>query len=88
MKWPTDRKDITSYFGVRNDPTNTSVKENHGAIDISVPIGSNVYATEAGTVIIARYSETAGNYVAIDHGMDILQNICITVHLKYQKGIK
>lgn len=68
MKWPTDRKDITSYFGVRNDPTNTSVKENHGAIDISVPTGSNVYATEAGTVIIARYSETAGNYVAIDHG--------------------
>ena len=37
MKWPTDSTNITSYFGVRNDPTNTSVTENHGAIDISVP---------------------------------------------------
>lgn len=69
MKWPTDSTNITSYFGVRKDPTNTSVSENHGAIDISVPTGSNVYATEAGTVITARYgSATAGNYVEIDHG--------------------
>lgn len=88
MKWPTDRKDITSYFGVRNDPTNTSVKENHGAIDISVPTGSNVYATEAGTVIIARYSETAGNYVAIDHGNGYITKYMHNSSLLVKKGDK
>lgn len=88
MKWPTDSTNITSYFGVRNDPTNTSVTENHGAIDISVPTGSNVYATEAGTVIIARYSETAGYYVAIDHGNGYITKYMHNSSLKVSKGDK
>lgn len=68
MKWPTDGTTITSWFGPRNDPMGSGGTENHGAIDIAVPTGTNVYATEAGTVITASMCGTAGNMVAIDHG--------------------
>ena len=89
MKWPVDSTKITSYFGVRNDPTNTSVTENHGAIDISVPTGANVYATEAGTVITARYgSPTAGNYVEIDHGNGYISRYLHNSSLKVNVGDK
>ena len=89
MKWPVDSTNITSYFGVRNDPTNTSVTENHGAIDISVPTGANVYATEAGTVITARYgSPTAGNYVEIDHGNGYISRYLHNSELKVNVGDK
>lgn len=89
MKWPVDSTNITSYFGPRNDPTNTSVTENHGAIDISVPTGANVYATEAGTVITARYgSETAGNYVEIDHGNGYISRYLHNSELKVKVGDK
>lgn len=89
MKWPVDSTKITSYFGVRNDPTNTSVTENHGAIDISVPTGASVYATEAGTVITARYgSPTAGNYVEIDHGNGYISRYLHNSSLKVNVGDK
>lgn len=89
MKWPVDSTKITSYFGVRNDPTNTSVTENHGAIDISVPTGANVYATEAGTVITARYgSPTAGNYIEIDHGNGYISRYLHNSSLKVNVGDK
>ena len=89
MKWPVDSTNITSYFGIRNDPTNKSVTENHGAIDISVPTGANVYATEAGTVITARYgSPTAGNYVEIDHGNGYISRYLHNSELKVNVGDK
>ena len=89
MKWPTDGTNITSYFGVRNDPTNTSVTENHGAIDIAVPTGTPIYATEAGTVITARYnSPTAGNYVEIDHGNGYISRYLHNSALKVSVGDK
>lgn len=68
MKWPTDGTNITSYFGLRNDVWGGSEKDNHGGIDIAVAKGTNVYATEAGTVITASMCGDAGNLVTIDHG--------------------
>lgn len=67
MKWPTDGTTITSYFGLRNAPT-TGASTDHGGIDIGVSTGTNVYATEAGTVTYAAMCGTAGNLVTIDHG--------------------
>ncbi|MCD7825650.1 MAG: peptidoglycan DD-metalloendopeptidase family protein [Clostridiaceae bacterium] len=58
---------ITSYFGYRVAPTE-GASTYHKGIDISVPTGTKVLATKAGTVVTASYSASAGNYVAISHG--------------------
>lgn len=49
MKWPTDGTTITSEFGPREAPTEDASTD-HKGIDISVSEGTNVYATEDGTV--------------------------------------
>lgn len=67
MCWPTDGTTITSPFGPRNSPT-AGASSNHQGIDIGVPTGTNIYACESGTVTTANYSNSAGNWVIIDHG--------------------
>lgn len=56
----------SSYFGeVRQgigDPTP------HKGHDYAAPAGTPIYAAAAGTVIIAGYSASAGNWVVISHG--------------------
>lgn len=41
---------------------------NHKGIDIGASSGSPIVAAAAGTVTVSTYSESAGNYVTIDHG--------------------
>lgn len=66
--WPlTASGRISSYFGYRNSPT-AGASSYHKGIDISVPVGTGVLASKAGTVVTATYSSSAGNYVAISHG--------------------
>lgn len=67
--WPTDPSctRITSGFGPRNAPT-AGASTYHQGIDISVPIGTPVYASKAGTVIKATNGTKEGNYIMIDHG--------------------
>lgn len=67
LYWPTDSTTITSEFGLRERPTPTA-STNHAGIDIGVPESTNVYATEAGTVITAAFNDSEGNYIEIDHG--------------------
>ena len=40
----------------------------HNGIDFAAPIGTPAYAAADGTVTVARYSSSAGNYVVINHG--------------------
>lgn len=68
--WPTTSTRITSYFGLRNAPT-AGASTNHGAIDIGVPIGSEVYATAGGTVTFAGQASGYGYVIYIDHGNGI-----------------
>lgn len=63
MKWPTDGTNITSKFGDTEGRTG-----GHKGIDIGVPQGTKVYACEAGKVETSGWSETAGNWIIIDHG--------------------
>lgn len=56
----------SSYFGeVRKGIGDTRP---HKGNDYAAPSGTPVYAAAAGTVIIAGYSNSAGNWVVIDHG--------------------
>ena len=67
LYWPTDGTNISSEFGLRDSPT-AGASSDHRGIDIGVPTGTNVYACEAGTVTTAGWSDSAGNWVVIDHG--------------------
>lgn len=66
--WPCPSSGrITSGFGERSSPTE-GASTNHQGIDIGAGTGSDVLAAASGTVTIATYSYSAGNYVMISHG--------------------
>lgn len=85
MKWPTDGTNITSEFGLRSQPTQ-GASTNHRGIDIGVPVGTNVYACESGKVTIASESQTAGNWVVIDHGNGYVSKYMHNSELKVSVG--
>ena len=62
---------ITSYFGYRNAPT-AGASSNHPAIDIAVPEGTRVSASDGGTVVATGWSGGYGNIVQIDHGNGVV----------------
>jgi murein DD-endopeptidase MepM/ murein hydrolase activator NlpD len=57
----------TSHFGMRLDPF-TGSWSNHQGIDIGAPSGTEVYATQQGTVKTLGYQGNYGNVVVIEHG--------------------
>ena len=58
---------VTSPFGYRWHPT-TGEWSMHKGVDLGAAKGTPIYATRSGTVTIATYHKTAGNYVTINHG--------------------
>lgn len=58
---------LTSPFGYRDAPTE-GASTFHQGVDLAGPEGTPIYATRSGTVTIARYSNSAGFYVTINHG--------------------
>ena len=61
--WPAYGK-LTSPFGPR---VTTVGSTNHRGIDIAAKMNSPIYAADAGTVIVAGWSNSYGNYVVIRH---------------------
>lgn len=56
--WPTDSWRLTQYYWWA-----------HRAIDIGAVTGTNIYASDSGTVVYAGWSTVGyGNHVVIDHG--------------------
>ncbi len=58
---------VSSPYGWRNSPL-TGKPELHNGIDIPAAGGTNIYASNTGTVTIATYHWSYGNYIMIDHG--------------------
>lgn len=68
MTWPCPSSHrITSDYGPRESPT-TGASSDHKGIDIGAAYGADIVAADSGKVIVATYSNSAGNYVIIDHG--------------------
>ncbi len=60
-----DWKDkISSPYGYRIHPI-THEKTLHAGVDIAVPVGTPLFSSTAGTVVTARYSESAGNFIEV-----------------------
>ena len=68
MMWPCpSSKRVTSDYGPRTSPTN-GASSNHKGLDIGAAYGADIVAADGGTVLVATYSSSGGNYVIIDHG--------------------
>lgn len=87
MIWPVAScTRITSYFGYRIDPITGEANgtlSNHKGIDIALAggalEGAPVSAAAGGTVIISRYSSSAGNWIILYHGNS---TYTVYMHLK------
>ena len=63
--WPAKGR-ISSSFGVRKDPF-SDAKQFHSGIDISIPEGTPIRASESGTIIFSGWKEGYGNVIMIRH---------------------
>jgi len=61
---------VTSDFGWRTDPITGSPRF-HGGLDIAAPMGSPVYAPQAGVVIFSGPYGGYGNVVVLNHGLSL-----------------
>ncbi len=68
---PINNKDLRrvgSHFGMRMDPF-YKVKKFHEGIDFTAPVGTEIYATGNGTILMAGRDQGGyGNEIVIDHG--------------------
>ena len=62
---------ITSYYGYRKDPF-TGKTAYHDGYDFACAKGTEIYAADDGTVVIAKYNGGYGNCVTINHGGGIM----------------
>lgn len=58
---------MASGYGVRRDPVYGTMKFHEG-MDFSAPVGTPVYATADGTVVVSSWQSAYGNMVEINHG--------------------
>ena len=64
---PCSYRKLTSPFGNRESPTE-GASTDHKGVDLAGPEGTPIYASRGGTVTIAKFSNSAGYYVTINHG--------------------
>ena len=64
---PLNYTRVSSKYGWRNSPI-TGKPELHNGIDIPAAYDTNIYASNSGTVTIATYHWSYGNYIMVDHG--------------------
>lgn len=65
-QWPATSTYITSKYGNRVHPIFGTTKF-HSGVDVGAAAGTNVTAADGGTVSVATYSSSYGNYVMIYH---------------------
>lgn len=80
---------LTSPFGWRIHPI-TGVEDFHRGADIACPEGTEISAVLAGTVILARWDDSYGNFVLVDHynGFQTLYAHCSKLLVKEGEHVK
>lgn len=67
LAWPLTRGIISSGFGIRRDPIQTSKVRFHAGIDLSAPTNEPIYAAAAGRILDVGWQGSAGRAVRIWH---------------------
>ncbi len=80
---------ITSYYGTRKDPF-TGKTASHTGYDFACAKGTEIYAADDGTVVIAKWNGSYGNCVTINHGGGImsLYGHCSTINVVSGQKVK
>ncbi len=82
---------VTSGFGFRTSPF-TGERAHHAGIDISAPMGANIYAPADGVVIQVTNDEGYGKLLVIKHGYGVMtryghnSKIFVAVGQKVRRG--
>lgn len=85
LQWPVlNDVRITSPFGFRHHPV-LSKRKFHNGVDLSVPVGTPVWAAQKGKVRVAGNDAVNGNYVVIDHGNGVRTSYCHLDSLEVEK---
>ena len=82
---PCSYRMLTSPFGERNAPT-AGASTNHQGVDLAGPEGTPIYASRTGVVTIAKFSNSAGYYVTINHGDGFSSVYMHMTHYVVSKG--
>ena len=70
QRMPVEGVTLTSGYGMRDHPI-LRRRARHNGVDLAAPRGTPVYATADGTVEMAQYYSSYGNYVQLAHGADM-----------------
>lgn len=84
---PCKFKRFSSPFGWRVHPVYKDWRFHYG-VDLSNSAGTDIVATRAGTVKVAKYSSSGGYYVEIDHGDGFSSKYLHMTHYIVKKGDK
>lgn len=79
-----DLKRTASGYGRRIDPIYQTVRFHHG-MDFSAPVGTDIFATGAGTITFMGWKQGYGNCMIINHGYDY-ETLYAHIH-KFKKGL-
>jgi murein DD-endopeptidase MepM/ murein hydrolase activator NlpD len=66
FRYPLSSWTLTSGFGIRKNPV-TGLVRKHNGLDLAAPMGTPVFAAQAGTVSETGADAIYGNYVVIKH---------------------
>ncbi|MDY7077034.1 MAG: LysM peptidoglycan-binding domain-containing protein [Chloroflexota bacterium] len=79
---------ISAYFGAHRSYNGGPYTSYHSGVDFRAPGGTPVYASAAGTVVLAEPLTLWGNAVVIDHGWGVLTGYAHISKIEVQVGQK
>ena len=74
-KFPSENMNITSGFGMRNDPI-TGIADSHSGIDIAAAEGSVIVSAWPGKVAETGFDKIYGNFVLVEHSKGFFTKYC------------
>lgn len=89
IQWVMDNdRYVTSKYGYRVDPLNSSSIRFHAGTDYRAPVGTKVYSLFNGEVIDCGWSNTIGYYVTVQSGENVKFLVCHLSEILVEKGQK
>ncbi|MDR0916980.1 MAG: peptidoglycan DD-metalloendopeptidase family protein [Oscillospiraceae bacterium] len=69
LVWPSRSSSyVTSFYSINRVHPIYGYIRKHSGVDIGAAYGTDILAADSGTVIVAGYQSSYGNYVVINHG--------------------